>query len=248
MRWILTLKDHFTGFTVLDSLPKKEALFVAHPLDYIFGIIGYSTKVFHTDNGTDFIAKEVVEMVKKINPSIVMVTGRPRKPSDQGLVERQNQWLKKVKKSLENEGHIAGGETNWVLLLPLVMASLNSCRGGKTRKAASAYESVFGMPYHFPVVGSMEEMRKCNTVGDLVKLGGTSEAFSADDYDLTEELEFDSKPAAKDDPILILIFLIPNWPTSLILLLLSLIQIPPLKMILLIFLLSSLFPDMMRID
>jgi hypothetical protein len=99
----------------------------------------------------------------------------------------------------------------------------------------------------------MKEMRKCNTVGDLVKLGGTSEAFLADEYDLTEELEFDSKPATKDDPPdpdIPDLILIPNWLIFLILLLLSLIQIPPLKMILLIFLLSSssLFPDMMRID
>jgi hypothetical protein len=198
MRWILTCKDHFMGFTALDSLPKKEAVFVAHSLNYILGIIGCS-KVFHTDNGTEFIAKEVIEMLKRINPNIAPVTGRPRKPSDQGSVERQNQWVKKVKKSLEDEGRIAGGETNWVLLLPRVMGSLNSCKGTKSRKAASAYETVFGMPYHFPVIGSLEEMRNCNTVGDLVKLGGASEAFLAEEYDSSEDPESDSKPAAKED-------------------------------------------------
>jgi hypothetical protein len=50
MKWIVTCKDHFTGFTGFFAIPKKEATFVVHRLQQFFAIIGYP-KLFHTDNG-----------------------------------------------------------------------------------------------------------------------------------------------------------------------------------------------------
>ena len=56
MRWIMTTKDHSTRLTHLTALPLKQAKFVAHELDQLMGLIGYPI-IFHTDNGTEFIAK-----------------------------------------------------------------------------------------------------------------------------------------------------------------------------------------------
>jgi hypothetical protein len=43
--------------------------------------------IFHTDNGKEFTAKVVLEFFRDLNPNILTVTGRPRRPSDQGSVE-----------------------------------------------------------------------------------------------------------------------------------------------------------------
>jgi hypothetical protein len=52
MKWIVTCKDHFTGFTGIFAIPKKEATFFVHRLGQFFAIIGYP-KLFHTDNGKE---------------------------------------------------------------------------------------------------------------------------------------------------------------------------------------------------
>ena len=54
-RWIMVVKDHFTGFTALFSIPYKMAKYVAFELEKYFGLVGYLT-IFHTDNGNEFVA------------------------------------------------------------------------------------------------------------------------------------------------------------------------------------------------
>ncbi len=51
MRWLLVVKDHFTGLTYLAAIPKKQLIFVAHVLCVMFGLCGYPS-ILHTDNGT----------------------------------------------------------------------------------------------------------------------------------------------------------------------------------------------------
>merc|ERR1739845_160283 len=98
MRWILSVKDHSSRMTVLAALPLKQAKFVLFELDYLFGLLGYPS-IFHTDNGTEFVAKELVAGLKEVNPSLQTVTGRARKPSDQGSVENGQRWVKEVIKN-----------------------------------------------------------------------------------------------------------------------------------------------------
>jgi len=56
MKWIVTCKDHFTGYTGFFPIPAKEARYVVYTLEQFFALIGYP-KVFHTDNGTEFKAE-----------------------------------------------------------------------------------------------------------------------------------------------------------------------------------------------
>ena len=95
MRWLLVVKDHFTGLTYLAAIPKKRVSFMAHELCVMFGLCGYPS-ILHTDNGTEFTSKEIVAAVKELNEQILMVTCRPRKPSDQGSVESHNKLLKHI--------------------------------------------------------------------------------------------------------------------------------------------------------
>ena len=54
MRWIMTVKDHSTRLTHLSALPLKQAKFVVHDLQSLFGLLGYPI-IFHTDNGIEFV-------------------------------------------------------------------------------------------------------------------------------------------------------------------------------------------------
>ena len=92
MKYILVVRDHFTHFLVLRALPSKEPQVVAKELEYIFALIG-QPMIFQTDNGKEFVAKLVVDLLKKANSSMTFVRGRPRNPADQGSVRREGQWV-----------------------------------------------------------------------------------------------------------------------------------------------------------
>jgi len=77
MRWIMTVKDHATGLVYLTALPRKRAECVAYKLQEIFGVIGFP-RIFHTDNGKEFTAKVVLQILRMLNPNILTVTGRAR--------------------------------------------------------------------------------------------------------------------------------------------------------------------------
>ncbi len=84
------IKDHAIGLFYLCALPRKHPNLVAYKLQKIFGIIGFP-KIFHIDNGKEFTTKVVLKFLCRMNPNIISVTGRPRHPSDQGLVEGMNE-------------------------------------------------------------------------------------------------------------------------------------------------------------
>jgi transposase InsO family protein len=85
MRYILVIKDHFSGFMIADCIPRKRAQYVAHILNQYFSVIGFPL-IFHTDNGKEFTAKSILEFLKTRSPHTTTVTGRPRTPRDQGSV------------------------------------------------------------------------------------------------------------------------------------------------------------------
>jgi transposase InsO family protein len=62
VRWVLVIKDHATGLVYLCALTRKRPSLVANKLQEIFGIIGFP-KIFHTDNGKEFIAKVVLKFL-----------------------------------------------------------------------------------------------------------------------------------------------------------------------------------------
>ncbi len=108
MRWLLVVKEHFTGLTYLAAIPEKRVSFLAHELCVMFGLCGYPS-ILHTDNGTEFTSKEIVAAGKELHMQILMATGQPRKPSNQGSVESRNKLLKQLIKS-EEKIQIVRGE------------------------------------------------------------------------------------------------------------------------------------------
>jgi hypothetical protein len=132
----------------LAACPNKEAATIAHELSYLFGLIGFP-HIFHSDNGTEF-SKVVIAMLKEQSPAITTVTGRPRRPSDQGSVENQNKHIKDVLNSCEREDQMKGVvKPNWTHYLGRTMAALNMNQQRCPKGTTSAYESVFGETYAF---------------------------------------------------------------------------------------------------
>lgn len=163
--WLMNVKDHYSKLSGLMSLPKKKAKYVAFELDRHFGLVGYPL-IFHTDNGNEFVARQILDMLAEINPLIITVTGRPRTPRDQGSVERSNQMVKRILLDMCAQRRKEGKDDNWTMLLGQVTAQLNSHR---TRQANSveAYKLVFGTAYHLPILTSFADARKCKTIGEL---------------------------------------------------------------------------------
>ena len=168
MRWVMTLKDHATGLTHICALPRKRPMLIAYKLQEIFGLLGYP-KIFHTDNGKEFTASLILEFLRQLNPNILAVTGRPRRPRDQGSVENVNALVKRVLGSVLTERRLAGQNPNWTEVLGSVAAVLNS-QSGRGRNDVSAYEAVFGCVYDHQFVCSKEEARRCWTIEDRMKV------------------------------------------------------------------------------
>ena len=96
----MTLKDRSVGLIGLCALPKKKASFVAYELEKYFGFVGYP-QIFHADNGKEFIATVVQDLLMENNPNCFLVTDRPRTPRDQGSVKSGNKLVQQIMKSIQ---------------------------------------------------------------------------------------------------------------------------------------------------
>jgi hypothetical protein len=92
-------------------------------------IIFFIVCLFNSDNGKEFIATIVVDLLKASNPNCFIVTGCPRTPCDQGSVESANKIVQQVLKSISSENCLQSIEVNWTKLLGQVMAVCNSHSG-----------------------------------------------------------------------------------------------------------------------
>lgn len=168
MRWILTVKDHATGFVFICALPRKRARLVAYKLQEYFGTIGYPI-IFHTDNGKEFTAKVILRFLRQLNPNIITVTGRPRRPNDQGSVESMNKLVKRVLNSTLAERRLVGENPNWTEVLGSVSATINSA-AGRGKNDASAYTAVYGQTYDHDISCSKEEARRCWSLPERLRV------------------------------------------------------------------------------
>ena len=124
MCYVLTIKDHFSKYLWLRPISEKKSELVAAELRNLFYEIGFPL-IFHTDNGTEFIAKTVFDLLKR-DPLVFSVTGRVRTPTDQGSVERSNQDIRKGISKCILQGHQNGEVLTWVDVLSKVANGLNN--------------------------------------------------------------------------------------------------------------------------
>ena len=122
-----------------------------------------------TDNGKEFIATVVVDLIKESNPNCYLVTGRPRTPRDQGSVENANKMVQQVLKSISSENRLRSKEVNWTKLLGQVMSVCNS-HSGIRKNSVSSYEAVFGQKYHQQLQCNLSQLRECKSIFQRLKL------------------------------------------------------------------------------
>lgn len=103
------------------------------------------------------------------NRNCFIVTGRPRTPRDQGSVESANKLVQRVLKSISSERRLQSLEVNWTNLLGQVMSVCNS-HSGRKKYDVSSYEAVFGQRYHPQLKCNLEDMRKCRSIYQRLKL------------------------------------------------------------------------------
>jgi mono/diheme cytochrome c family protein len=162
MRWLMVLKDHFTCFVYMQPLPTKEAKGVCYELNIILSLIGFP-EIYHSDNGGEVCAAEIIDMLTKGNPTINTVCSRPRKPSTQGLVKRANRSIKTMIASLEEEQKQKGEAKNWTECIGRAIGAINGarCHG---KDVETPYYQVFGMPYYQPSKVPLSASRRATTV------------------------------------------------------------------------------------
>jgi hypothetical protein len=130
--------------------------------------------IFHTNNGKEFTAKVVLEFLWDLNPHILTVTGRPRRPSDQGSVENMIKCVKRTLGTVLAEYWLVGkhktGQKCWVALH---LQSTCNMAGGEND--VSAYEAVYGQKMDHDFLCLKEEARRCWTVPEGLKVTNNPE-------------------------------------------------------------------------
>ena len=190
MCWFLTVKDHSTGLMAVFAILRKMVNYVAYKLEKYFGLVGYPP-IFHTDNGNEFAAKVIIDMLKLINP----VTGRPRMPRDKGSIEWSNKTIKWMLLDLLAHRRTNGLDDNWTMVLGLLTENLNSFHGRQTA-SIPAYNAVFRANYHVIMSCTVDEARNCNTIDKLQKVvmddDGHINHFVQEHTDQTNDLHLQS--------------------------------------------------------
>ena len=94
-KWILHGVDYWSKFNFAYGIPSKRAVDVALILNiHIFPYFGVP-KILHSDNGREFINQVIDELLRTWHSEIQLVSGRPRHPQSQGIVERAHYTLER---------------------------------------------------------------------------------------------------------------------------------------------------------
>jgi hypothetical protein len=72
----------------------------------------YIISSLYADNGKEFIATIVVDLLEASNPTCFIVMGRTRTPHDKGSVESANKIVQKVLKSISSKNCLWSIEVN----------------------------------------------------------------------------------------------------------------------------------------
>lgn len=95
-QWILHVVDHWSKFHFAIPTQRKTAKDVAQALQhYVFPVVGLPS-ILHSDNGREFVNKLIAEVISTWPGQVQLVSGRPRHPQSQGLVEQAHYTLERM--------------------------------------------------------------------------------------------------------------------------------------------------------
>ena len=95
-KWILHIVDHWSKFNFAFPLEHKSASDVANALQkWVFPFIGLPS-ILQSDNGREFVNKLIEEVLSAWPGQVQLVSGRPRHPQSQGLVEQAHYTMERM--------------------------------------------------------------------------------------------------------------------------------------------------------
>ena len=114
-KWILHVADHWSKFTLAFPLPFKSAKDVANALQkHVFPVFGLPS-ILQSDNGREFINKLIKEVVSSWPGQVQLVSGRPRHPQSQGLIEQAHYTLERmISAKVVESGDKSPPWTDWI--------------------------------------------------------------------------------------------------------------------------------------
>ena len=150
-RYMLTVIDMMTGYTIAVAIPDKRAKTVCKAYrDNVYCTFGGSSRIF-TDNGTEFKSKEMKQICQELD--IKQVFSPVYTPQANGRLEGWHRFLKSCIAK-----HIRGAEVEWDDLIPLAVSAYNffPCQSSKE----SPFVLMFGRDPITPIAKLLEPKLK----------------------------------------------------------------------------------------
>ena len=150
-RYMLTVIDMMTGYTIAVAIPDKRAETVCKAYrDNVYCTFGGSSQIL-TDNGTEFKSKEMRQICEELD--IKQVFSPVYTPQANGRLEGWHRFLKSCIAK-----HIRGAEVEWDDLIPLAVSAYNffPCQSSKE----SPFVLMFGRDPITPIAKLLEPKLK----------------------------------------------------------------------------------------
>ena len=146
-KYMLTVIDMLTGYTIAVAIPDKRAETVCQAYrDHVYCVFGGSSRIL-TDNGTEFRSKEMKQICSELE--IKQVLSPVYTPQANGRLEGWHRFLKSCIAK-----HIRGTDVEWDELIPLAVSSYNffPCQSSKE----SPFVLMFGRDPITPIAKLLE--------------------------------------------------------------------------------------------
>ena len=115
--------DHWSKFHFAFPLVRKTAREVADALEkWVFPVMGLPS-IFHSDNGREFVNKLIEEVLASSPGQVQLVSGRPRHPQSQGLIEQAHYTLERMISAKCVESGVKS--PTWTAWLPHIVCKLD---------------------------------------------------------------------------------------------------------------------------
>ena len=146
-KYMLTVIDMLTGYTIAVAIPDKRAETVCQAYrDHVYCVFGGSSRIL-TDNGTEFRSKEMKQICSELE--IKQVFSPVYTPQANGRLEGWHRFLKSCIAK-----HVRGTDVEWDDLIPLAVSSYNffPCQSSKE----SPFVLMFGRDPITPIAKLLE--------------------------------------------------------------------------------------------
>ena len=150
-KYMLTVIDMLTGYTIAVAIPDKRAETVCQAYhDHVYCTFGGSSRIL-TDNGTEFHSKEMKQICDELE--IKQVFSLVYTPQANGRLEGWHRFLKSCIAK-----HIRGADIEWDDLIPLAVSAYNffPCQSSKE----SPFILMFGRDPITPIAKLLEPRLK----------------------------------------------------------------------------------------